>query len=64
MISRIYGVYLPKAAVILTGVVTLASAICSVTGTPDPNSKIGKAYKILEWLALNVGKAKDTGVPK
>ena len=64
MLSQIYAVYLPKAAVILTAAVTVASAICSITGTPDPNSKLGKAYKILEWLALNVGRAKDTGIPK
>ncbi len=64
MLAQIYSVYLPKAAVILTAAVTVASAICSITGTPSPETKLGKAYKILEWLALNVGKAKDKGETK
>lgn len=39
-------------------VVTIASVICAGTDTPDPKTKIGKAYKIIEILALNFGKAK------
>ena len=54
----------PKIVAIVTTVVTAASAICAVTGTPDPNTKLGKAYKVLEWLALNIGKAKDKGEVK
>lgn len=44
---------------ILTGVVTLASAIAAVTPTPSDDTWAGKAYKIVDWLALNIGKAKD-----
>lgn len=49
-----------------TTIVTIASAICAATPTPDPNTKLGKLYKIIEFLAFNFGKAKDKGpiVPK
>lgn len=46
---------------ILTAVTTIASIICAATHTPDPNTKLGKAYKLLEFLAVNFGKAKHTG---
>lgn len=44
---------------VLTAVVTAASAICALTPTPSDDKFAGKLYKILEWLALNVGKAKQ-----
>jgi hypothetical protein len=47
---------------ILTSVVTVASAICAITPTPNPTTKWGKIYMILEFLAINIGKAKDKGV--
>jgi hypothetical protein len=36
-----------------------ASLICSLTPTPKDDMWIGKVYKILDWCALNVGKAKE-----
>ena len=44
---------------ILTGAVTVASAVAALTPTPKDDNIVGKAYKIVDWLALNVGKAKD-----
>ena len=44
---------------VLTGIVTAASAIAAMTDTPTDDTWVGKAYKIVDWLALNVGKAKD-----
>ena len=44
---------------VVTGVVSLASAITALTPTPKDDALVGKAYKILDWLALNVFKAKD-----
>ena len=44
-------------------VVTGASIVCAGTPTPDPNSRLGRAYQVLEMLALVVGKAKQTGSP-
>lgn len=44
---------------VLTGAVTLASAICALTPTPKDDAIVGKLYRLVEALALNVGKAKD-----
>ena len=44
---------------IITAVVTAASAIAALTPTPADDTIVGKAYKFVDWLALNFGKAKD-----
>tara|TARA_R100001594_G_C3881337_1_gene226025 strand:- start:142 stop:336 length:195 start_codon:yes stop_codon:yes gene_type:complete len=44
---------------IASSVVALASLIAAITPTPKDDTWVGKAYKIVDWLALNVGKAKD-----
>ena len=44
---------------ILTALVTAASAITALTPTPKDDGWVKKVYTIIEWLALNVGKAKD-----
>lgn len=44
---------------IVTGAVSVASMIAAITPTPRDDIFIGKLYKIVDWLALNVGKAKD-----
>ncbi len=49
---------------IVTAVVTLASLIASLTPTPKDDTVVGKLYKLLDLLALNVGKAKETGETK
>ena len=43
---------------IATSVVAVASAICALTPTPKDDGIVRKLYIILEWAALNVGKAK------
>lgn len=43
----------------LTGVVAAASAVTALTPTPKDDKFVGKAYKFLEALALNIGFAKD-----
>jgi hypothetical protein len=42
-------------------VISSASAIAAVTPTPKAGSNLAKAYKVIDILALNVGKAKETG---
>ena len=42
-----------------TAIVAAASAIASLTPTPKDDTVVGKLYKIVDWLALNIGKAKD-----
>ena len=44
---------------IATAIVTAASAIAALTPTPRDDTWVGKAYRIVDWLALNVGRAKD-----
>ena len=46
---------------ILTGVVAVASAVAALTPTPKDDTWVGRIYKVIDLLALNVGKAKDTG---
>lgn len=43
----------------LTAVVAAASAIAALTPTPKDDGLAAKAYKVVDWLALNIGKAKD-----
>lgn len=47
---------------VVTSVVTAASAIAAITPTPKAGSRWSKLYKIIDFAALNVGKAKDTGI--
>ena len=46
---------------IVTGAVTVASLIASLTPTPKDDTIVAKLYKYVDLLALNVGKAKDKG---
>lgn len=43
----------------ILAVIGAASAITALTPTPRDDQFIGKLYRILEVLALNIGKAKD-----
>lgn len=45
-----------------SAIVTAASAIAAVTPTPRDDQQIAKLYKIIDLLALNIGKAKETGM--
>ena len=47
----------------VTGVITIASLIIAGTKTPDPDTILGKVYKVVEFLSLTIGKAKETGRP-
>ena len=48
----------------LTSIVTGASALAALTPTPKDDTFIGKVYKLIDFLALNIGKAKDKGDKK
>jgi hypothetical protein len=43
----------------ITSIVTGASALAALTPTPKDDTFVGKLYKVIDFLALNVGKAKD-----
>jgi len=44
---------------IVTSIVATCSAIAALTPTPKDDGFIKKAYMVIDWLALNIGKAKD-----
>ena len=44
---------------IITSIVCIASMICACTKTPRDDEMIGKFYRCIELLALNIGRAKD-----
>jgi|TARA_B110000037_G_C16849937_1_gene395438 hypothetical protein len=43
----------------ITMIVTVASLIAASTPTPKDDVWIGKLYKFIDLLALNIGKAKQ-----
>ena len=43
---------------VITAIIAAASAVAALTPTPKDDTFIGKAYKIIDWLALNVFNAK------
>lgn len=43
----------------ITAIVAAASSVAALTPTPKDDALFGKVYKIVDWLALNVGKAKE-----
>ena len=46
---------------IVTAVIALASAIAAATPTPAPGTTLAKLYAVIDFLALNFGKAKHKG---
>ena len=44
---------------IIPWLVAGASLIAALTPTPSDDKIIGKLYKVLDWFALNIGKAKE-----
>jgi|TARA_R110001583_G_scaffold141056_5_gene293178 hypothetical protein len=43
-----------------TAVVTAASALAALTPTPKDDGIVKALYKVVDFLALNIGKAKDS----
>jgi hypothetical protein len=50
--------HLPSWLSAVTGVIAAASAVAALTPTPRDDKIVGKLYKIVDLLALNVGFAK------
>ena len=40
-------------------VISICSMIAALTPTPVDDNLIGKAYKIIDWFAINIGRAKE-----
>ena len=48
----------------ITAIVTISSIIAASTPTPKDDIWIGKIYKLIDMLAINVGKAKEVSPKK
>ncbi len=46
---------------IVAAIISLSSAIAAATPTPREGSLVSKLYRIIDILAINIGKAKDKG---
>ena len=57
--SRVNTMDITDIVAVLTAVVTVASIIASLTPTPKDDKIVGKCYKVIDALALNIGKAKN-----
>ena len=44
---------------VVTAAVALASAIAAITPTPKPGTVLAKVYAVIDFIALNIGKAKN-----
>ena len=40
-------------------IITICSMIAALTPTPIDDNLIGKAYKVIDWFAINIGRAKE-----
>ena len=47
---------------LIAAIIAAAAAFCAATPTPKPGTWISKAYTAIEFLALNIGKAKAIAV--
>ena len=48
-----------KLVSVIPWLVSICSLIAALTSTPADDKLVGKAYKILDWFALNIGRAKE-----
>jgi hypothetical protein len=51
--------FLTNIVVWITTIVTVSSLIAASTSTPKDDVWVGKLYKFIDMLALNIGKAKE-----
>ena len=59
-LTRIFEI-LPNWLSALSGIIASASAVAALTPTPRDDGFLGKLYRIVDVLALNIGHAKDAG---
>ena len=44
---------------VIPWIVSICSMIAAMTPTPLDDNLVGKAYKVIDWFALNIGRAKE-----
>ena len=60
--TEVFSYLIENAESLLSTLVTIiaaASAVAALTPTPKDDTWLSTAYKLVDWLALNVGKAKQ-----
>ena len=48
-----------KTVGVIPWIVSICSMIAAMTPTPLDDNLVGKAYKVIDWFALNIGRAKE-----
>ncbi len=43
----------------ITAIISIASVIAAITPTPKDDHWFSYIYRVIDWCALNIGKAKD-----
>ena len=56
--------WLVRVAQVIPFIVMAGSLVCALDPTPKDDQIVGKIYKVLDWCALNVGKAKEVAPKK
>lgn len=57
--STCFSTYMPHAIEVAFAVIAVASAVAAATKTPRDDELAGRAYRIVDTLALNFGYAKE-----
>jgi|TARA_R100001510_G_C7463820_1_gene83175 hypothetical protein len=43
----------------VTAIISIASVVAAITPTPKDNHWLKPIYNVIDWCALNIGKAKE-----
>jgi hypothetical protein len=62
IISLLGGSAMP-ALLVIAVVSFLASIVVALTPTPNPTTRLGRVYQVIEWLAMVTRGTKETGFP-
>ena len=57
MLDLLYTIM--KIVGVIPWIVSICSMIAAMTPTPLDDNLVGKAYKVIDWFALNIGRAKE-----
>ena len=58
--ALVFSAAIERAFAVATALVASASVIAALTPTPRDDTFVGRLYRVVDILAFNFGKAKDT----
>tara|TARA_R110002012_G_scaffold225612_1_gene397579 strand:- start:438 stop:614 length:177 start_codon:yes stop_codon:yes gene_type:complete len=44
---------------IVPWIISICSLVAALTPTPADDKLVGKLYRVIDWFAINIGKAKE-----